>query len=359
MAEESSRDLPLELLEKLRDLELELEDGDITQKGFEKKKAGLFERFGVSITANDSSSMAGHEVDLGPEPSAADVIDFLDYLPSPTHSPTRPTQGAHYMEENHRQHQDRLQDRPPPEQPYVNYPRSHTSPTQSYKSSPSLSTMQGVPPSSSSSSGPYGQSMRSGDSSMGYPPPPLPLLQTQPSFSSAYSQQPHPQQGPYYASLPNRPYDPRMNRPPYSQNAGSSSPMRHPTAPYGYPSPQRPPSNPPMNAYRPPSGSPNTAYPQRPMYNSPRPMHRPPAMNRPSSTYYRPPGQANPNGLIYADHRTENPSPHGNYRPPYGYNQRPPATTHTRHNSDHTAESVETSSRQSHGRNDSLVGRGQ
>jgi len=41
MADYRVSSLPQEVLAKLRDLELELEEGDITQKGFEKKKAGL------------------------------------------------------------------------------------------------------------------------------------------------------------------------------------------------------------------------------------------------------------------------------------------------------------------------------
>ena len=32
--------------------------------------------------------------DIGPEPSAADVVDFLDLLPSPTRSPIRPNREA-------------------------------------------------------------------------------------------------------------------------------------------------------------------------------------------------------------------------------------------------------------------------
>ncbi|XP_065052203.1 disco-interacting protein 2-like isoform X2 [Rhopilema esculentum] len=45
MAEPSLSFLPQEILAKLRDLEFELEEGDITQKGFEKKKARLLAPF--------------------------------------------------------------------------------------------------------------------------------------------------------------------------------------------------------------------------------------------------------------------------------------------------------------------------
>ncbi|KAI8394341.1 uncharacterized protein BYT42DRAFT_610058 [Radiomyces spectabilis] len=98
MKPEASTDLPPEILEKLRNLELELEEGDITPKGFEKKKATLLEQCKAPSTAEEEE-----EIDYGPEPSAADVVDFLDYLPSPTHSPPRPASGASYMERNHQQ----------------------------------------------------------------------------------------------------------------------------------------------------------------------------------------------------------------------------------------------------------------
>lgn len=84
MESDYNQDLPFELLEKLRNLELELEDGDITLKGFEKKKASLL---AVTTTPHQKTDAEILE-ELGPEPSAADVVDFLDFLPSPTHSPT-------------------------------------------------------------------------------------------------------------------------------------------------------------------------------------------------------------------------------------------------------------------------------
>ncbi|KAI8393542.1 uncharacterized protein BYT42DRAFT_10680 [Radiomyces spectabilis] len=149
-----SDDLPWDVWEKLRILDLELHEGDITQKGYEKKKALLLKPYTndslppvpthasavengsdvnlpmFAATSNDhprdiqspsikSISNAtdpetqhstddnnafhsedleynelGEPIDLGPEPSAADVVDFLDYLPSPTHSPTRTNTAA-------------------------------------------------------------------------------------------------------------------------------------------------------------------------------------------------------------------------------------------------------------------------
>ncbi|KAG0180058.1 hypothetical protein DFQ28_001875 [Apophysomyces sp. BC1034] len=105
-----SGDLPCDVLEKLRVLDLELAEGDITEKGYEKKKRLLLESYVVSLPAiggnNPSDTCVAREHsdeppknhaididsaldDLGPEPSAADVVDFLDFLPSPSHSPVQ------------------------------------------------------------------------------------------------------------------------------------------------------------------------------------------------------------------------------------------------------------------------------
>jgi hypothetical protein len=76
MEAESSQELSQNILEQIQALEIELEDGDITVKGFEKKKANILSQHKLSLET---------QVDL--EPTAAEVTDFLDFLPSPTHSP--------------------------------------------------------------------------------------------------------------------------------------------------------------------------------------------------------------------------------------------------------------------------------
>ncbi|ORX53052.1 hypothetical protein DM01DRAFT_1336238 [Hesseltinella vesiculosa] len=93
----NDQDFPAELLQKLDALKLELEDGDITEKGYEKKRANLLDRHTQDKRQQEQDALA----ELGPEPSAADVIDFLDYLPSPTHSPPKPQTGAQLMEQHH------------------------------------------------------------------------------------------------------------------------------------------------------------------------------------------------------------------------------------------------------------------
>ncbi|KAI8094742.1 hypothetical protein BDF21DRAFT_409365 [Thamnidium elegans] len=125
MESDYNQDLPLEILDKLRNLELELEDGDITLKGFEKKKASLLASNPTTPTSPIQKTDAEILEELGPEPSAADVVDFLDFLPSPTHSP--PTRnataniGATFMEENHRQLQQQPQHQQP--QPQLQQPQ--------------------------------------------------------------------------------------------------------------------------------------------------------------------------------------------------------------------------------------------
>jgi hypothetical protein len=109
MEADYSQDLPTEILDKLRNLELELEDGDITLKGFEKKKASLLADISSNSPTQQQKSEAELLEELGPEPSAADVVDFLDFLPSPTHSPTRTVEAVNLMEENHRQIQQQQQ----------------------------------------------------------------------------------------------------------------------------------------------------------------------------------------------------------------------------------------------------------
>ncbi|KAI8992619.1 hypothetical protein BDB01DRAFT_841792 [Pilobolus umbonatus] len=110
MESDYHQELPADILEKLRHLELEYEDGDITLKGFEKKKASILAELSPHTTTPNSPSQdeAALLDEYGPEPSAADVVDFLDYLPSPTHSPVR-SEGAALMEQNHLQLQQPYQ----------------------------------------------------------------------------------------------------------------------------------------------------------------------------------------------------------------------------------------------------------
>ncbi|KAL0088245.1 hypothetical protein J3Q64DRAFT_1724720 [Phycomyces blakesleeanus] len=362
MAAESSRDLPPELLEKLRDLELELEDGDITQKGFEKKRTNLLEQYSAPEPSKTSSSGSvisqreDEDYDYGPEPSAADVVDFLDYLPSPTHSPTRSSRGAGYMEENFQQQQ---LERAASESSASynnsnnnNYPRTHPSPTIPYRpytqTSQPLQSLQQQPLQQQQIH--YGQPIRQVEAPMG-----------------------HPAQGPYYhPSAPGRPYDPRMApRPSFPQNAGPPSPMRHSPNPYGYqPQPQtqqqqRPQPSPPSGGgYRPAPITHGGAYPPRPMYNTPRPttgqqrpMYRPVPMNRPNGNYYRPTGHPNGANGAYQDNRQDPNMMYANPRSNYPYNGRPPV--HGRQNSEFTTDSSDASMRQSYGRNDQSVEWGQ
>jgi hypothetical protein len=85
-------DLPSEILQKVLNLELELNDGDITPKGFNKKKNQLLETHYARNTIPEYQHLPAIETNMTQkpdsiEPSAADVKDFLDFLPSPTHSP--------------------------------------------------------------------------------------------------------------------------------------------------------------------------------------------------------------------------------------------------------------------------------
>ncbi|CEP14979.1 hypothetical protein [Parasitella parasitica] len=125
MESDYTQDLPDDILEKLRNLELELEDGDITLKGFEKKKASLLADVSnpsSPISPTNQKSDAEILAELGPEPSAADIVDFLDFLPSPTHSPTRTAEAVSHMEENHRQIQQQQQpQQQQPQQPQQQY----------------------------------------------------------------------------------------------------------------------------------------------------------------------------------------------------------------------------------------------
>ncbi|KAF1798829.1 hypothetical protein V8B55DRAFT_1522048 [Mucor lusitanicus] len=265
MESDSNQDLPDDILEKLRNLELELEDGDITLKGFEKKKASLLADISnpsSPVSPTNQKSEAELLAELGPEPSAADVVDFLDFLPSPTHSPTRTVEAVNHMEENHRQMQQQQQGQP---QPYPTFP-----PQQQPQYQPS------------------------------------PQLQQQQQYVSAQQQQMRPMQpqyrpfppggigrggnnaGPYYGNSPlpnNRPYMVRNN---YAQQPPPpQSQMGRPMGPpgsnpyYG----QRPPSSilPQNVMYRPQQQPYNSNQPRPQITTSPRPMYRP--QPRPNGGY--------------------------------------------------------------------------
>lgn len=120
MSKFSYDDLPWDVADKLQCLDFELREGDITEKGYEKKRAQLLEPYKELIEQktreanerllqrsvpqpNEQDTTFEAAVDLGPEPSAADVTDFLDFLPSPTHSPVD-NKGVAFMETNY-QHQ--------------------------------------------------------------------------------------------------------------------------------------------------------------------------------------------------------------------------------------------------------------
>ncbi|KAL1932959.1 hypothetical protein VTP01DRAFT_8637 [Rhizomucor pusillus] len=274
MASESDQDLPRELLDKLRNLELELEDGDITQKGFEKKKASLLQQYQQDdpdaskqgTNAKEEESESGQQHDFGPEPSAADVVDFLDYLPSPTHSPPKPQAGAALMEQNHNNnrplsnqgqtqvhspqgqihaqqhnsHYPATQSSPAPQMQYQGYPQQHQHPQiqQQWQQQP-------------------------------YPPN-IPCSRPDPQYYSAASASPR----------PSRPYDPRAAPPrqPYQAGPGQlhPSPSVRQQYPYGYPAQHQPPPPHQSSMYRsgaaPPPPQGHVQY--RPVYtttSSPRP----------------------------------------------------------------------------------------
>ncbi|KAF7721150.1 hypothetical protein EC973_005357 [Apophysomyces ossiformis] len=326
MTTESDRDLPPELLEKLRNLELELADGDITHKGFEKKKAILLERYEQSTMANTSEQTHEEdELDLGPEPSAADVVDFLDYLPSPTHSPTRSERGAAYMEEHLQHMQQQSQQQQPLATGDINTPypqpgvRSSSFAHTAYRPYPAQ--QQQIP----SQQQQWQQSAQQ--------------QQQQPMYGQRAADVPVGGQYYYPTSTPrpSRPYA----RPPY-QAQGQGPPAMRPS--YGYPQqpppqPQHQPTQRPLpptsSAYRPgpPPPPPGSYTAARPMYNrplpppqntSPRPIYRPGMPPpRPNGAYgYRPSPPYSPS----QQHARAPTSMEGNHGVPvYGYaGPRPP-----------------------------------
>lgn len=92
-------DLPLDVAYELERLEHELQEGDITQKGYDKKKSNILAPYQDLLAEKNKPQAQLVENDFGPEPSAADVVDFLDFLPSPTHSPVD-RKGTQLMEQH-------------------------------------------------------------------------------------------------------------------------------------------------------------------------------------------------------------------------------------------------------------------
>jgi hypothetical protein len=243
MESDPNLDLPPEIVEQLKNLELELQDGDITLKGFEKKKASLLADMSPRSTVVVQPSDAEILAELGPEPSAADVVDFLDFLPSPTHSPTRTVEAVQLMEQNHRQ----IQQQPQPQlQPATQLQYNNTpNPTLYYN-----------------------------------PPPPTPNHQKM--YYSAPNPAYRPGPNTYYPDntpVPNnnRTYAPP--RPAYPQNQVRPIPSGY----YGRP----PTTNPPQHMmYRPLQRPPPPPVTVQPLTTSPRPMYRPPPST--NSNNYRP-----------------------------------------------------------------------
>lgn len=273
MESDYNQDLPSDILDKLRNLELELEDGDITLKGFEKKKASLLASNPTTPTSPIQKTDAEILEELGPEPSAADVVDFLDFLPSPTHSPSRDVTaniGATFMEENHRHLQQQQHSLPPP---------------------PPLPQQQQMQHQM------YSQQVRPIQNQY------RPYNQSRPMMNNS----------PYYQGQP-LPNNSSNNRPPYNMvprplPQQPQRPMNVPPGQNPYYVNQRPsPSIPPLN-YRP---STNTGYQQQrpiiynsnqnippPLQTSPRPMYRPqprPNTVNPNYQSYRP----QPQQQVYA-----------------------------------------------------------
>lgn len=293
-SEATYRDLPAEVLEKLRALELELEEGDITKKGYEKKKANLLQEYAstddstngavtprgdtnnswqASETPNESATTP---IDLEPEPSAADVVDFLDYLPSPTHSPTRSGRGAELMEENSQRLQQQRQ--------------QQLDNNDSYMTNTAPSNVNNMPALGSPS-----QQPRTPSPQQQWQPQPQPPPHGQMTYP--FTGPVRPPLGNPYQPAPNWQYDQRMM--PRPQNSLSSMHPQSPNAygPYnGQPRPYAPiynrPAPPP-----PPTAGPIYASP-RPMYNTlQRPMPGPQQAAGPPRPVYSP-GMTSPRPAV-------------------------------------------------------------
>lgn len=262
----NDQDLPAELLKKLEGLQIELEDGDITQKGYDKKRTTLLEQHAQQKKEEEEALLAS----LGPEPSAADVIDFLDYLPSPTHSPPRPSSGEQYMEQNLQGQQHSTSSTSAP----VSTPRVSSIANNSNSNQMKYPTTdpyqqrqqqhwQQQQPS-------YGQPQQSQQPPVGYP-----------AENTMVSGQYYPSNMVSGSPRPNRPYDPRMVRPQYvpqpqqyytsQPHTASGTPRPLPSTPMYQQQQQQRPMSFPGSSH--PQQQPQQ---QRPMYpNQPRPMYRP------------------------------------------------------------------------------------
>ncbi|CAO3594717.1 unnamed protein product [Absidia cylindrospora] len=306
-------DLPAELVKKLEGLQLELEDGDITQKGYDKKRTTLLEQYTQQKKEEEEALLAS----LGPEPSAADVIDFLDYLPSPTHSPPRPSSGEDYMEQNyHDQQRSSSSTFAPVPTPHisstannsnnneVNYPT--TDPYQQRQQHWSQQQQQYS----------YGQLQQSQQPPVGYP-----------AENTMVSGQYYPSSMVSGSPRPNRPYDPRMARPQYiSQPQQYYASQSHTTTVAPRPLPSTPVYQQQQHQQQQqrPMPFPGSSYlqqrpqQQRPMYpNQSRPVYRPGASPSMVNGGMSRPSPANGSGVYYRPGPTSATTPK-NYPPP-GY----------------------------------------
>lgn len=236
MSKFSYDDLPWDVAEQLQILDLELCEGDITQKGYEKKKSQLLAPYQDLIDQfnkpNEEPPLEEEEVDLGPEPSAADVTDFLDFLPSPTHSPVE-TEGAKLMEQNINKvvaapSTPQLIDptfnaQPPPLGPPQPTPSMSFNrlPPQQQQARPFNNTNNNFkPPPSNFNNRP------SFDPRMGSPRPPIYGYQGRPVMNG-FNRPPPPQHSPMFR--PQYPYRPNMPPPPTPTIAPSQQHSRSPS----------------------------------------------------------------------------------------------------------------------------------
>ncbi|CAM0138930.1 unnamed protein product [Umbelopsis sp. WA50703] len=291
--------LPQYILEKLKSLQLELEDGDITQKGYDKKRQQILTPYTELLNrpaestrsdtqsvhnADDGSEAFVHnqaelererqlvEQELGPEPSAADVDDFLDFLPSPTHTPAmdfpdvEPNNLAHSQSAMLQPHEGMDRDlRATQSMTNIGASASTGDMKKSLSSDARPDTLPPVVPSATEAQY-YSRPLPVPPAAMvpgrGRPPPDLSV------------------------NIPGR--QPTFGRPPPPANVQM---MARPMAPNNqfstFPPNVRPPG------YRP--GQPTAPYPQRPMYQQQQPQQRPPIPGQPlplrpmASVNHRPP----------------------------------------------------------------------
>ncbi|KAI9305841.1 hypothetical protein BJ944DRAFT_264525, partial [Cunninghamella echinulata] len=58
MALNNDQELPAEILKKLEDLQIELDEGDITQKGYEKKRSTLLDNYAQQKKEEEDALLA-------------------------------------------------------------------------------------------------------------------------------------------------------------------------------------------------------------------------------------------------------------------------------------------------------------